>query len=85
MSTDFRSENDTKYAINSEKLILFRNSTYLQRFFEENLAARQGLSPDLSDVEFNGTGTGVLRGCWYDLTVLVPVVTAWRVSAIRQL
>jgi len=42
MSTDFRSENDTKDATNSEKLILFRNSTYMQRFFEENLAVRQG-------------------------------------------
>jgi len=42
MLTDFRSENDTKDATNSKKLILFRNSTYLQRFFENNLAARQG-------------------------------------------
>jgi len=41
MSTDFHSKNSTKDATNLEKLILFRNSTFLQRFFENNLAARQ--------------------------------------------
>jgi len=42
MSTDFRSENSTKDATNSEKLIICRNLVKLQRFFVRNLAAIQG-------------------------------------------
>jgi len=63
MLTDFRSENDTKEATNSEKLILFRNLVKLQRYFVRNLAARQGyrltcLSTDFSELAFYaGVGT----------------------------
>jgi len=65
MSIDLRSENDTKDATYSEKLILFRNSTYLQRFFENNLSARQSyrltcLMSNLTEQEqafYAGVGT----------------------------
>jgi len=73
MSTDFRSEKGAKDATNSEKLILFRNSTYLQRFFEENAAGRQGyrkacLMRILSEQAFYA-GVDVIKPYSYVVTV----------------